>query len=252
MFCPACKAEYRPGFRHCPDCDVDLVDRLDPVPTNAIRQDDLDKPALLWTGTSGEAQAALCTALKTVNIPYLQRETDVGMIPGLAQPVFAIFVKGRDLDGAQLVLERTAEHFEADDSDANTERDDLQLQADARSLDPVRSGKEVFAALALKRAANSFGAAPTESSFADTDTADSAEPTPDDIAEDFIPENATQEVWSGADLDMAETVRLCLRENGIGCVVQGTGNEKTVLVTPGSEARAKEIVREIVSGAPST
>ena len=25
MFCPQCKAEYRPGFTHCSDCDVDLV-----------------------------------------------------------------------------------------------------------------------------------------------------------------------------------------------------------------------------------
>ncbi len=28
MFCPECKAEYRPGFTHCADCDVDLVQEL--------------------------------------------------------------------------------------------------------------------------------------------------------------------------------------------------------------------------------
>ena len=28
MFCPHCKAEYRPGFTHCSDCDVDLVHDL--------------------------------------------------------------------------------------------------------------------------------------------------------------------------------------------------------------------------------
>jgi hypothetical protein len=26
MWCPSCAAEYRAGFTHCPDCDVDLVD----------------------------------------------------------------------------------------------------------------------------------------------------------------------------------------------------------------------------------
>ena len=25
MFCPQCRSEYRPGFTHCNDCDVDLV-----------------------------------------------------------------------------------------------------------------------------------------------------------------------------------------------------------------------------------
>ena len=28
MFCPQCKAEYRPGFIRCSDCDIELVDHL--------------------------------------------------------------------------------------------------------------------------------------------------------------------------------------------------------------------------------
>ena len=28
MFCPECRAEYRPGFTRCSDCDVDLVQEL--------------------------------------------------------------------------------------------------------------------------------------------------------------------------------------------------------------------------------
>ena len=28
MFCPQCRTEYRPGFTHCTDCDVDLVAEL--------------------------------------------------------------------------------------------------------------------------------------------------------------------------------------------------------------------------------
>jgi len=31
MFCPKCGDEFRPGFHHCPDCDVDLVDSLPPA-----------------------------------------------------------------------------------------------------------------------------------------------------------------------------------------------------------------------------
>ena len=28
MYCPECRAEYRPGFTRCSDCDVPLVERL--------------------------------------------------------------------------------------------------------------------------------------------------------------------------------------------------------------------------------
>ena len=32
MFCPKCKSEYRSGFVHCQDCDVDLVEQLPQSP----------------------------------------------------------------------------------------------------------------------------------------------------------------------------------------------------------------------------
>lgn len=37
MFCPECRAEFRPGFTRCADCDVPLVDRL------PARRDDPDE-----------------------------------------------------------------------------------------------------------------------------------------------------------------------------------------------------------------
>ncbi len=30
MYCPVCRAEYREGFLECSDCDVDLVEKLEP------------------------------------------------------------------------------------------------------------------------------------------------------------------------------------------------------------------------------
>ena len=32
MYCPICRAEYREGFFECTDCDVDLVEKLEPLP----------------------------------------------------------------------------------------------------------------------------------------------------------------------------------------------------------------------------
>lgn len=216
MFCPRCKAEYRQGFTHCPDCDVDLVTHLPTeVPTNAIREEDRDKLTLLWTGTSREAQSALCSGLGEANIAYEHKEKDVGIIPGLEQAVYAVFVKQRDLNGAQFVLERVAQHFETADPEAGADDGSAAQQA----LPEEEDGD--------------------------------FRPVPDDIATDFNAEDATEEVWRGADSEMAETVRVCLRENGIGCVVQEVGNERAVLVMPESETRAKEIVDQIVRGTPS-
>ena len=31
MYCPVCRAEYREGFLECSDCDVDLVEELEPM-----------------------------------------------------------------------------------------------------------------------------------------------------------------------------------------------------------------------------
>ncbi len=79
---------------------------------------------------------------------------------------------------------------------------------------------------------------------------DGDDPVPDDITANFNAEEATQEVWAGADPEMAETVRVCLRENGIGCVVEDAGGESVVLVMPESQKRAKGIIGEIVRGTP--
>ena len=32
MYCPVCRAEYREGFFECTDCDVNLVEELEPRP----------------------------------------------------------------------------------------------------------------------------------------------------------------------------------------------------------------------------
>ena len=47
MFCPQCRSEYRPGFTHCSDCDVDLVWEL---PPDEPRHDGLDLVKVYETG----------------------------------------------------------------------------------------------------------------------------------------------------------------------------------------------------------
>jgi hypothetical protein len=66
MICPECSVEYRPGFTHCTDCDVDLVAEL-PKP-----EPDIDWAELrhVWTGKDQSRCAELCTDFRAKGIPF--------------------------------------------------------------------------------------------------------------------------------------------------------------------------------------
>ena len=68
MFCPQCKAEYRPGFSRCADCDVDLVYELPPAaepPPEPLES--------FWIGDDQEWFQFLCAKLKSAEIPFETR-----------------------------------------------------------------------------------------------------------------------------------------------------------------------------------
>jgi hypothetical protein len=84
MICPECKAEYRAGFTHCVDCDVDLVAEL---PKKAIYMrrsvengeyrvagepgDPNEDPfCSFWKGDDPRVHAELCTVLDEAGIPH--------------------------------------------------------------------------------------------------------------------------------------------------------------------------------------
>lgn len=84
MFCPRCGAEYRPGFTHCADCDVNLVWEL---PKHAIEMrqtgddgeyrvaggpgDPNEDPfCSFWKGDDPRVHAELCGVLEEAGIPH--------------------------------------------------------------------------------------------------------------------------------------------------------------------------------------
>jgi|GraSoiStandDraft_46_1057282.scaffolds.fasta_scaffold893096_2 hypothetical protein len=70
MFCPECGGEYREGFTHCADCDVDLVAELPADPTELLRN--LTLVTVLETGDPGELAFAE-SVLRGAGIPYAKR-----------------------------------------------------------------------------------------------------------------------------------------------------------------------------------
>jgi hypothetical protein len=69
--------------------------------------------------------------------------------------------------------------------------------------------------------------------------------------ENWYPEDATVEVWSGTNEQDAAMIEASLRENNVHARTEvAEGGSGKIFVMPGDASRAKEIVREIAEGAP--
>ena len=58
------------------------------------------------------------------------------------------------------------------------------------------------------------------------------------------------EVWSGNDDRMAQFLTASMRENEIPIHLENLGEHSKICVSTANEKRAREIVREIIEGAP--
>jgi hypothetical protein len=113
MFCPRCKAEYREGFTHCADCDVDLVYAVaGEAGAEPIREGRLVQ---LWAGDDLALHAALLEDLESAGVRFLNKP--VGHYPGarkgiseflVPQPPFGFEVEvfSSDLALAQQILDK--------------------------------------------------------------------------------------------------------------------------------------------------
>jgi hypothetical protein len=214
MFCPNCKTEYRTGFSICSDCGAQLVEHLDPTPTN--RRQSHEGPELLWSGTDTAISGVILNALDDAGIPHHESKRDVGPLPGWSQPVYAIFIPSFHHEVAHAALEKAVAEFKSGarpprepDSSSESSADDFEFPEDEQENAP----------------------------------------SPDDIAEDYDPEQAIEEVWSGTDADIKDMLVASLRENGIGCELESE-NGFRIFVMPSSEARAREIIREVTDASP--
>ena len=207
MFCPQCRVEYRPGFTHCADCDVDLVSALpqDEKPTSSERPS--GSLRTLWEGEDLALYESLLDALEAAGIGYFDQP--LGIYPGVRrrdpfpiQPMarfgYQVAVLSSDLERARQILGRLLEE----------EPPDMEL--------PAENEKD-----------------------AETPTAAAL---PGEVL--------TCDVWSGSDETTTEFLEAALKENGIPARMERQGAGPTIYVSPSMEGKAREVVREIVEGAP--
>lgn len=102
MFCPVCKAEYRQGFTHCSDCDVDLVDSLDAA--DSVSESAADSGLReVWQGPSQEECGLLCDQLRAAQVPFEVLQSKDNLFHGAGQG-FRIAVPGEVADHAVALI----------------------------------------------------------------------------------------------------------------------------------------------------
>jgi hypothetical protein len=219
MFCPDRKAEYRPGFTRCSDCDVALVERLEETEIHTNKPEPSGAAELLWTGTDMQTRDEIIDALETAQITYHERRDQVGSLPGWSRHVYAIFTHARDHRAANAALEDAVRRRES----APEEMDDGPGESDLAAPEPQ--------------------AAEDDDNLSDV--------RPDYVPEDFDPDEATVEVWRGQDATTRENLITCLRGIGIGSATNDSAGQLRICVTPASQKRAKEMIRQVIEASAS-
>ena len=230
MFCPHCKAEYRPGFTHCTDCDIDLVAELPRTalelrPQSAPSDPNEDPFCSFWKGEDARVHAELCGVLDEAGIPHntVFRRDHLFNIRNF--PAYEVGVPFSMFERAENAVKEAYGTDEVED---------------------VGAGE--LKGLLLENRPEKFPKLPETL----TPPPEENIPGPPNAGEgaDWFPEDATAKVWTGGDQESADFLVASLHENGIHCRVEKTGSREQLYVLPEDEARACGIIKEVVEGLP--
>ena len=171
-----------------------------------------DRIVCIWSGNDPRVHAEVREALNGAGIPFADPSTGYSDFPTL-RPRIEICVFSADEDRAKKVL--------------------LGLEG---RIGPDELTPDEMGSLAL----------PTS----DNVDSDEGTNTPTDLHEDWDDDAAVSQVWNGDEEDFANTLVACLSENGIASRKLSEVPRWRLVVRPEQEARAKEIVREVVEASP--
>jgi hypothetical protein len=121
MFCPQCKAEYRPGFIWCSDCDIELVDHL---PLDAVTSQEAENSSYVVVATvqGSLEESQICSFLEANDIPAQVQQRE-----GVLRKLYGINVNGF---GAVQILVPREFAGTAIDLLAKADRGELEIDAE--------------------------------------------------------------------------------------------------------------------------
>jgi hypothetical protein len=213
MFCPQCNAEYREGFRRCADCDVDLV---------------------------YEPPAAAIVALEPVSPGDPEEDPFCSFWTGDDPRVHAELCELLGKEGIPYETIRRQDHL---------------FNWNTRTAFEIGVPFSLFgrAEAAVKDAYGADDEQASASVAASPELPESTEPSetrPGWEPGNWFPEDATSEIWAGDQPEMGELLAASLRENQIHSRLVDAGGTHKLFVMPEDDARARELVREVVEGVP--
>jgi hypothetical protein len=244
MYCPLCGAEYRPGFTICSDCQVALVPdppRAGSANASIDATSDEKSFALVWSGNDSRLYAEVREALDRQKIPARTLGSEDHLF-NFTCPTFEVYVPADLVNSAREAIKQVAA---------------MEEIAELSDSDPLEI--------------------PVEDSPLN-DSVDEYEERRD--FRNLDPQDATVEIWSGQNREVAAMIASSLRENHIPCRrdpglsdsdvaelpdiersdlaepdrAKESASDETraarLFVFPEDEKSAKEIVREIVNAAP--
>jgi hypothetical protein len=210
MICPNCKCEYIRGVTQCADCGVALVDTLDPSAPDP--QDGLEVVSV-WEGNDPSESAAVRDALEKAGIPVMDQGPSGYFIFPSMRPKTEICVSSRNVEQAKKVL-LDLEAWDDPEEMTEGERESLELPE------------------------------------SDTPDRDEQASLPAGASDNWDEDDPVAEIWNGDKEELADTLTACLREIGIGSRKLSEAGRWRLVVRLEQEARAKEVVREVVEASP--